>query len=193
MEHAGQRRVASAGSAGGLSMPSRLQGREVVVDVPPKPAARVRLLDNDHSDKRRWCCTWSETDTHDARSTAIVALRNARLRQVTLEDHTAVLRLFARRHDGIRTRWRVGHHAHRVVRGRAGRRRLCPRLQRRHLPLPSAGHSPLQRDRPDRSLQRPSDPAPAQPRQPPTTRTIGSRHGPILAEDDRADRQLGAG
>ena len=73
-----------------------------MVDVPPKPAARVRLLDNDHSDKRRWCCTWSETDTHDARSTAIVALRNARLRQVTLEDHTAVLRLFARRHHGIR-------------------------------------------------------------------------------------------
>jgi hypothetical protein len=36
----------------------------------------VRLLDNTHSDK---------TDTHDARSTAIVAVRNSRLRQVGLD------------------------------------------------------------------------------------------------------------
>ena len=65
---------------------------EVVVDVPPKVAARVRLLDNDQSPK---------TDTHDARSTAIVALRNRRLRQVTLDDHTAVLRLLAKRHHDL--------------------------------------------------------------------------------------------
>ncbi len=60
--------------------------------MPPKLAARVRLLDNNHSDK---------TDTHDARSTAIVALRNARLRQVGLEDHRAVLRLLAKRHHDL--------------------------------------------------------------------------------------------
>jgi transposase len=51
---------------------------EVVVDVPPKLAAPVRVLDNNHSDK---------TDTHDARSAAIVALRNSQLRQIGLEDH----------------------------------------------------------------------------------------------------------
>jgi transposase len=65
---------------------------EVVVDVPPKLAARVRLLDNNHSDK---------TDTHDARSTAIVALRNGRLRQIDLQDHHAVLRLLAKRHHDL--------------------------------------------------------------------------------------------
>ena len=37
---------------------------ECVVDVPPKLAAQVRPLDHNHSEK---------TDTHDARSTAVVA------------------------------------------------------------------------------------------------------------------------
>ena len=65
---------------------------EAVVDVPPKLAARVRLLDNNHSDK---------TDTHDARSTAIVALRNCQLRHVTVDDDSAVLRLLAKRHHDL--------------------------------------------------------------------------------------------
>ena len=51
--------------------------------MPPTLAARVRLLDNTHSDK---------TDTHDARSTAIVALRTRQLGQIVVEDHHAVLR-----------------------------------------------------------------------------------------------------
>ncbi len=63
-----------------------------MVDVPPTLAARVRLLDNNYSDK---------SDTHDARATAIVALRNHRLRRVGLEDHTAVLRLLAKRHHDL--------------------------------------------------------------------------------------------
>jgi transposase len=49
-------------------------------------------LDNNHSDK---------TDTDDARSTAIVALRNSRPRQVSPEDHSAVLRLLAKRHHDV--------------------------------------------------------------------------------------------
>jgi hypothetical protein len=65
---------------------------EVVLDVPPKLAARVRLLDNTHSDK---------TDSHDARSAAIVAVRNGRLRQINREDHRAVLRLLAKRHHDL--------------------------------------------------------------------------------------------
>ena len=71
--------VEGATGTGALLAQQLVAAGESVVDVPPKLAARVRLLDNDHSDK---------TDTHDARSTAIVALRNARLRQVSLEDHT---------------------------------------------------------------------------------------------------------
>ena len=84
--------VEGATGTGALLARQLVAAGEVVVDVPPKVAARVRLLDNDQSDK---------TDTHDARSTAIVALRNRRLRQVTLEDHTAVLRLLAKRHHDL--------------------------------------------------------------------------------------------
>ena len=80
---------------------------EVVLDVPPKLAARVRLLDNTRSDK---------TDAHDARSTAIVAVRNHRLRQVVLEDHLAVLRLLAKRHhDLIAARTRAVCRLHTTV------------------------------------------------------------------------------
>jgi transposase len=61
---------------------------ETVLDVPPTLFARVRLLDNARVDK---------TDAHDARSAAVVALRHSRLRLVGLEDHSAVLRLLAKR------------------------------------------------------------------------------------------------
>ena len=84
--------VEGATGTGALLAQQLVAAGEQVVDVPPKLAARVRLLDNNHSDK---------TDSHDARSTAIVALRNARLRQVGLEDHTAVLRLLAKRHHDL--------------------------------------------------------------------------------------------
>lgn len=65
---------------------------ETVLDVPPKLSARVRLLDTECSDK---------TDAHDARSAAIVALRHRGLRAVGAEDHTAVLRLLAKRHHDL--------------------------------------------------------------------------------------------
>jgi transposase len=65
---------------------------ETVLDVPPALSARVRLLDNERSDK---------TDAHDARSAAVVALRHSKLRVVGLEDHTAVLRLLAKRHHDL--------------------------------------------------------------------------------------------
>jgi transposase len=84
--------VEGATGTGALLAQQLVAGGERVVDVPPKLDARVRLLDNNHSDK---------TDTHDARSTAIVALRNNRLRHVALEDHTAVLRLLAERHHHL--------------------------------------------------------------------------------------------
>ena len=84
--------IESAGGMGYLLAQQLVAAGETVLDVPPKLAARVRLLDNNHSDK---------TDSHDARSTAIVALRNRRLRRVSLEDHSAVLRLLAKRHHDL--------------------------------------------------------------------------------------------
>ena len=65
---------------------------ERVVDVPPTLSARVRLLDSGRSDK---------TDSHDARSAAVVALRHQSLRQVQAQDHLAVLRLLAKRHHDL--------------------------------------------------------------------------------------------
>ena len=65
---------------------------ETVFDVPPTLSARARLLDTARIDK---------TDAHDARSAAVVALRHSKLRTVVLEDHTAVLRLLAKRHHDL--------------------------------------------------------------------------------------------
>ena len=62
------------------------------MDVPPALSARVRLLDAGRKDKN---------DAHDARSTAIVALRHQSLRVVGVEDHRQVLRLLARRHHQL--------------------------------------------------------------------------------------------
>jgi transposase len=84
--------VEGATGTGALLAQQLVAAGETVLDVPPKLAARVRLLDNEHCDK---------TDSHDARSAAIVALRNSRLRRVDLEDHSAVLRLLAKRHHDL--------------------------------------------------------------------------------------------
>jgi transposase len=65
---------------------------ELVLDVPPMLSARARLLDTARIDK---------TDAHDARSAAVIALRHSKLRTVELEDHTAVLRLLAKRHHDL--------------------------------------------------------------------------------------------
>jgi transposase len=66
---------------------------EHVLDVPPKLSSRVRLLDNGRIDK---------TDPNDARSAAIVALRNATLNVVTGEDQDRViLRMLADRYHQL--------------------------------------------------------------------------------------------
>ncbi len=62
------------------------------MDVPAKLAARARLLDTGHGRK---------TDDVDAASVAVVAVRNAGLRQVARDDYTAVLRLLADRRDDL--------------------------------------------------------------------------------------------
>jgi transposase len=64
---------------------------EHVLDVPPKLAARVRLLDSGQINK---------TDENDARSVAIAALRARELPELTVEDQTIVMRVWSRRdHD----------------------------------------------------------------------------------------------
>ena len=84
--------VEGATGTGALLAQQLVAAGEHVVDVPPTLSARVRLLDSGRSDK---------TDSHDARSAAVVALRHQSLRQVQAQDHLAVLRLLAKRHHDL--------------------------------------------------------------------------------------------
>ena len=86
--------VEGATGMGALLSQQLVGAGETVLDVPPALSARVRLLDSGHKDK---------TDPYDARSAAIVALRNRNLRVVVREDHGQVLRLLARRHHQLST------------------------------------------------------------------------------------------
>ena len=70
-----------------------------VLDVPPKLAARVRLLNSGQINKN---------DENDARSVAITALRAHDLPVLSAEDQTMVMRVWARRyHDLGRLRTQV--------------------------------------------------------------------------------------
>ena len=80
---------------------------EVVYDVQPKLAARVRLLENESTNKN---------DPHDARSVAIAALRSTKPNQVKAEDHAAVAKLWSKRHrDLARTINKVACRLHAVL------------------------------------------------------------------------------
>ncbi|MDJ0952611.1 MAG: IS110 family transposase [Acidimicrobiia bacterium] len=84
--------IESANGHGYLLAQQLVTAGEHVVDVPSTLSARVRVLDSTRSQKN---------DANDARSVAIVALRNPGLRVVTLEDHVAVLRMLAKRHKQL--------------------------------------------------------------------------------------------
>jgi transposase len=84
--------VEGARGLGALLAQQLVAAGETVLDVPAKLSARVRVLDNQCSDKN---------DTHDARSAAIVGIRNRRLVAVAPEDHAAVLRMLAKRHHDL--------------------------------------------------------------------------------------------
>ncbi len=84
--------VEGAAGTGALLAQQLVGAGETVLDVPAALSARARLLDSGHKDK---------TDPFDARSAAIVALRNRKLRSVALEDHRQILRLLARRHHQL--------------------------------------------------------------------------------------------
>ena len=84
--------VESAAGLGFLLAQQLVGAGEVVVDVPPTLAARVRLLGSGRG---------SKNDPNDALSTAIAALRDPHLRVVVAEDHTMVLRLLADRYQDL--------------------------------------------------------------------------------------------
>lgn len=84
--------VEGATGTGALLAQQLVGAGETVLDVPPALSARARVLDSGHKDK---------TDPYDARSAAIVALRNRNLRNVALEDHRQIMRLLARRHHQL--------------------------------------------------------------------------------------------
>jgi transposase len=104
------RRWAIEGATGiGALLAQQLVGvGENVVDVPPQLSARARLMDNGRIDK---------TDPNDARSAAIVALRNGSLNTVEAEsEHRVILRLLAdRRHQLTAQRTRTVCRLHAVL------------------------------------------------------------------------------
>jgi len=78
-----------------------------VLDVQPKLAARVRLLEAGDTNK---------TDPNDARSVAVAALRSKGRQEVTADGHAVVLKVWAKRHrDLSRTRNQVVCRLHAVL------------------------------------------------------------------------------
>ena len=84
--------IESASGLGYLLAQQLVAAGESVVDVPPTLSARVRVLGSGRS---------SKNDPNDALSTAVAALRGRRLREVTVDDHRAILRLLADRHHDL--------------------------------------------------------------------------------------------
>jgi transposase len=85
--------VEGARGLGHLLAQQLIAAGEHVLDVPPKLAARVRLLDSGQINK---------TDENDARSIAVAALRAGdRLPELTVEDQTVVMRVWSRRYRDL--------------------------------------------------------------------------------------------
>jgi transposase len=83
--------IESAGGLGYLLAQQLVDAGEVVLDVPPTLASRVRVLGTGRSEKN---------DPNDAFSVAIAALRSNGLRTVEQADHSEIMRLLAKRnHD----------------------------------------------------------------------------------------------
>jgi transposase len=84
--------VEGAGGLGHLLAQQLVAAGEQVLDVPPKLASRVRLLQAGDTNKN---------DPNDALSVAVAALRSNARRQVLAEDHAAVLKVWAKRHRDL--------------------------------------------------------------------------------------------
>jgi transposase len=96
-----------AGGLGHLLAQQLVAAGEQVLDVPPKLAARVRLLQAGDTNKN---------DPDDAFSVAVAALRSPVPRPVTAEDYAVVLKIWARRHrDLARSRNQAACRLHAVL------------------------------------------------------------------------------
>src|ERR1700731_3723035 len=99
--------VEGAGGLGHLLAQQLVAAGERVLDVPPKLAARVRLLQAGDTNKN---------DPNDAPSVAVAARRSKARREVAAEDHAAVLKVWAKRHrDLARARNQVACRLHAVL------------------------------------------------------------------------------
>jgi transposase len=99
--------VEGAGGLGHLLAQQLVATGERVLDVQPRLGARVRLLSTGATNKN---------DPNDARSVAIAALRSATPREVTADDHAAVLKVWSKRHRDLgRARNQVACRLHAVI------------------------------------------------------------------------------
>src|SRR6266566_3360582 len=99
--------VEGAGGIGHLLAQQLLSAGERVLDVPPKLAARVRLLATGDVNKN---------DPNDACSVAVAALRSAEVREVRRDDHAAVLKVWSKRHQDLaQARTQVACRLHQVL------------------------------------------------------------------------------
>jgi transposase len=99
--------VEGAGGTGHLLAQQLLSAGERVLDVPPKLAARVRLLATGDINKN---------DPNDARSVAVAALRSAGVREARRDDHAAVLKVWSKRYQDLgRVRTQVACRLHQVL------------------------------------------------------------------------------
>ena len=99
--------VGGAGGVGHLLAQQLAAAGERVLDVPPKLAARVRLLATGNINKN---------DPDDARSVAVAALRSAGVREACRDDHAAVLKVWSKRYPDLgRARTQVACRLHQVL------------------------------------------------------------------------------
>jgi transposase len=99
--------VEGAAGLGRLLAQQLVAAGERVLDVQPKLASRVRLLQAGDTNKN---------DPNDALSVAVAALRSKTARPVTAEDHPAVLKVWSKRHrDLARLRNQVACRLHAVL------------------------------------------------------------------------------
>src|SRR6202167_2821094 len=84
--------VEGAAGLGRLLAQQLVAARERVLDVQPKLASRVRLLQAGDTNKN---------DPNDALSVAVTALRSRTCREVIADDYPAVLKVWSKRHRDL--------------------------------------------------------------------------------------------
>src|SRR6516225_883225 len=84
--------IEGAAGLGNLLAQQLVAAGERVLDVPPKLAARVRLLQSGNT---------SKNDPNDALSVAVAALRSKLARPVLADGHAVVLKVWAKRHRDL--------------------------------------------------------------------------------------------